>query len=56
MRFRCVVAAWAAVVRGGTLTDRGMVGFAKVLDPQQIDTIRLCISKRANADKALGDQ
>jgi alcohol dehydrogenase (cytochrome c)/quinohemoprotein ethanol dehydrogenase len=47
-------AAWATVVHGGVLNDRGMVSFAKVLDLAQIDTIRLYVIKRANEDKALG--
>jgi quinohemoprotein ethanol dehydrogenase len=49
-------AAWAAVVGGGALTERGMVSFANVMDPQQIDSIRLYVIKRANEDKALGAQ
>jgi quinohemoprotein ethanol dehydrogenase len=47
-------AAWAAVVHDGVLNDRGMVSFANVLDPQQIESIRLYVIKRANEDKALG--
>ena len=49
-------AAWASVVHDGILSDRGMVSFAKVLDAQQIDDIRLYVIKRANEDKALGDR
>jgi quinohemoprotein ethanol dehydrogenase len=49
-------AAWAAVVGGGALTERGMVSFANVMDPHQIDSIRLYVIKRANEDKALGAQ
>jgi quinohemoprotein ethanol dehydrogenase len=49
-------AAWANVVHGGILNDRGMVSFAKVLDLPQIDSIRLYVIKRANEDKALGGQ
>jgi alcohol dehydrogenase (cytochrome c)/quinohemoprotein ethanol dehydrogenase len=49
-------AAWASVVHDGILSDRGMVSFAKVLDAQQIDNIRLYVIKRANEDKALGDR
>ncbi len=48
--------AWASVVHDGALQDRGMVSFAKVLEPSQIETIRLYVIKRANEDKALGDQ
>jgi len=33
-----------------------MVGFAKVLEPAQIDSIRLYVIKRANEDKSLGVQ
>lgn len=33
-----------------------MVSFANVLDPQQIDTIRLYVIKGANEHKALGVQ
>ena len=47
-------AAWAIIVHGGALKDRGMVSFANVLDPQQIESIRLYVIKRANEDKALG--
>lgn len=47
---------WAAVVHGGTLSAAGMVGFANVLDPQQIESIRLYVIKRANEDRALGNK
>ena len=48
--------AWSNVVHDGALKDGGMVGFAKVLEPAQIDSIRLYVIKRANEDKSLGVQ
>ena len=48
--------AWASVVHDGALRDRGMVSFANVLNPQQIEAIRHYVIKRANEDKALGDK
>jgi len=45
--------AWTSVVRGGTLQDKGMVGFAGVLSPVQVESIRQYVIKRANEDKAL---
>jgi len=48
--------AWASVVHDGALRDQGMVGFAKVLSPEQIESIRQYVIKRANEDKALGDK
>jgi len=48
--------AWARIVHDGALRDQGMVSFANVLTPQQIDSIRLYVIKRANEDKALGDK
>jgi hypothetical protein len=32
-----------------------MVGFADVLSPERIDSVRAYVIKRANEDKALGD-
>ena len=49
-------AAWANVAHGGILNEHGMVSFAKVLDLQQIESIRLYVIKRANEDKTLGGQ
>ena len=46
--------AWASVVHDGVLRDQGMVGFANVLNLQQIEAIRHYVIKRANEDKALG--
>jgi quinohemoprotein ethanol dehydrogenase len=46
--------AWASVVHDGVLRDQGMVSFANVLTPEQIDSIRDYVIKRANEDKALG--
>ena len=45
--------AWATVVHDGALRDQGMVGFANVLSPEQIEAIRDYVIKRANEDKAL---
>jgi quinohemoprotein ethanol dehydrogenase len=47
---------WTAVVHDGALQDRGMVGFASVLDAQQIESVRRYVIKRANEDKLLGAQ
>jgi hypothetical protein len=33
-----------------------MVGFADVLSPERIDSIRTYVIKRANEDKALGEK
>jgi alcohol dehydrogenase (cytochrome c)/quinohemoprotein ethanol dehydrogenase len=46
---------WATVVHDGALQSRGMVGFADVLSPERIDSIRTYVTKRANEDKALGE-
>ena len=47
---------WATVVHDGALQSRGMVGFADVLSPEQIDSIRAYVIKRANEDRALGNK
>ena len=47
---------WATVVHDGALQSRGMTGFASVLTPEQIDSIRTYVIKRANEDKALGEK
>jgi quinohemoprotein ethanol dehydrogenase len=47
---------WATVVREGALQSQGMVGFASVLTPEQIDAIRAYVIKRANEDRALGEK
>ncbi len=49
-------AAWSSVVHDGALSGRGMIGFAPVLTPEQVEAIRDYILKRANEDKALGNQ
>jgi len=49
-------AAWASVVHDGTLSDKGMVSFAKVLSVAQIESIRDYVIKRANEDKALAER
>jgi len=48
--------AWASVVHEGTLRSRGMVSFASVLSPEQVEAIRHYVIRRANEDKALGDR
>ncbi len=45
--------AWQTIVHDGALTANGMIAWAKVLSPAQIETIRHYIIKRANEDKAL---
>jgi quinohemoprotein ethanol dehydrogenase len=45
--------AWARVVHDGVLQDRGMVSFANVLAPAQIEAIRDYVIQRATQDKAL---
>jgi alcohol dehydrogenase (cytochrome c)/quinohemoprotein ethanol dehydrogenase len=47
---------WVTVVHDGALQSRGMVGFADVLSPERIDSIRTYVIKRANEDKALGER
>ena len=47
---------WASVVHDAALRTRGMVGFASVLSPEQVEAIRDFVIKRANEDKALGDR
>jgi quinohemoprotein ethanol dehydrogenase len=48
--------AWASVVHDGALRSRGMVAFANVLSPEQVEAIRHYVIKRANEDKSLGDR
>jgi quinohemoprotein ethanol dehydrogenase len=45
--------AWAGVVHDGSLQDKGMVSFARVLSPSQVESIRQYVIKRANEDKTL---
>ena len=45
--------SWQAVVHDGGKKDRGMVAWSSVMNPDQIETIRLYVIKRANEDKAL---
>jgi alcohol dehydrogenase (cytochrome c)/quinohemoprotein ethanol dehydrogenase len=47
---------WASVVSDGALQSKGMIGFASVLGPEQVDSIRAYVIKRANEDKALGEK
>jgi quinohemoprotein ethanol dehydrogenase len=47
---------WSSVVRDGALRGAGMVGFAEVLTPEQAESIRQYVIKRANEDKALGSR
>ena len=49
-------AAWSSVVHDGALRTRGMVSFAPVLSPAQVEAIRHYVIKRANEDKALVDR
>ncbi len=44
---------WKEVVYDGVLKDGGMVGFAANYTPEQIETIRQYVIKRANEDKEL---
>ena len=48
--------AWLSVVHDGALRTRGMIGFASVLNPEQVEAVRDFIIKRANEDKSLGDR
>ena len=47
---------WASVVHDGALRTRGMIGFASVLNPEQVEAVRDYVIKRANEDKALGER
>jgi alcohol dehydrogenase (cytochrome c)/quinohemoprotein ethanol dehydrogenase len=47
---------WQSIVHDGALKDHGMVSWAPVMTPAQIETIRHYVIKRANEDKALGDK
>jgi quinohemoprotein ethanol dehydrogenase len=47
---------WGSVVHDGALRTRGMIGFAPVLSPEQVEAVRAYVIKRANEDKALGGQ
>ena len=49
-------AGWQAIVHDGALKDNGMVSFAKVMKPEEIESIRHYVIKRANEDKALGEK
>jgi alcohol dehydrogenase (cytochrome c)/quinohemoprotein ethanol dehydrogenase len=44
---------WQEIVHDGALKENGMVGWSKNFSPDQIETIRQYIIKRANEDKAL---
>lgn len=46
-------AAWQTVVHDGALVDNGMIGWAKYMTKEQIETIRHYVIKRAHEDKAL---
>jgi len=46
-------ATWQSVVHDGVLSQNGMVGWSKVMTPEQIETIRLYVIKRAHEDKAI---
>lgn len=45
--------AWAAVVHGGLLKDRGMASFAGSLSREEIEAIRAYVIQRANEDKVI---
>ncbi len=45
---------WQDIVHDGILSNNGMVAWNKNFSPEQIETIRQYIIKRANEDKALG--
>jgi quinohemoprotein ethanol dehydrogenase len=44
---------WQMIVHDGALAANGMIGWSKVLNPAQIESIRHYVIKRANEDKAL---
>ncbi len=44
---------WQQIVHDGILANQGMVGWSKNFSPDEIETIRQYIIKRANEDKAL---
>jgi len=44
--------AWNAVVSGGALADRGMISFAKILTPEQVDAIRAYVASQSRALQA----
>jgi alcohol dehydrogenase (cytochrome c)/quinohemoprotein ethanol dehydrogenase len=46
-------AAWRQIIYEGALKDNGMVSFRAVMTPEEIETIRAYVIKRANEDKAL---
>ena len=49
-------AAFAHVVLDGALSSQGMVSFRRVLDAQQVESVRHYVIKRAHEDAALGVQ
>ena len=46
---------WQEIVHDGLLKQNGMVAWKDQFSPEQIEAIRLFVVKRANEDKALGD-
>jgi alcohol dehydrogenase (cytochrome c)/quinohemoprotein ethanol dehydrogenase len=46
-------ATWRQIIYEGALKDNGMVSFKAVMTPEEIETIRAYVIKRANEDKAL---
>lgn len=46
-------ATWQRIVHDGALRDNGMVAFAPIFSPREIEDIRAYIIHRANQDKAL---
>jgi alcohol dehydrogenase (cytochrome c)/quinohemoprotein ethanol dehydrogenase len=47
-------AVWKAIVHDGALAPNGMVGWSKVMNPAEIDTVRAYVVRRANEDKVIG--
>jgi len=46
------VKLWNKIVHDGALKSQGMVPFASVLSPSEIDAIRAYVTARANQDAA----
>jgi hypothetical protein len=45
--------AWRRVVIDGALREQGMVSWSRVMNPEQADTIRHYVIRRAHEDKVL---
>lgn len=46
---------WREIAHDGLLRDNGMVGWSRNFTPDQIENVRQYVIKRANEDKALGE-